>query len=249
LPKDLVSLTKECHEIADQISPEDEVAFVDKKDNLSVFDAILSIGSAPNQKLPWTVINSNGWLARVSSGALGLPRDCSQANPIAAVAAACIGVGEVFKRLVALKPERGRLLNGLTFSLYSYKTDETSSGPPLSEVEASLLIVGAGAIGNGIVYLLTRLPLTGLAWMVDPQEFGNENLGTSILIGPADVEKSKAIFARDFLRRRLRAEGFQEDLETFEKRLGTEIPYPQVVLSGLDNVDARHQVQRLWPDI
>jgi molybdopterin/thiamine biosynthesis adenylyltransferase len=249
LPKDLVALTNECREIADQISPEGEITLIDNKDNLSLFDAILSIGSAPNQELPWTVINSNGWLARVSSGALGLPLDCSRANPIAAVAAACLGVGEVFKRLVALKPERGRLLDGLTFSLYSYRTDEISSGPPLSEMEANLLIVGAGAIGNGIVYVMTRLPLTGLAWIVDPQAFGHENLGTSILIGPAAVGKSKAIYARDFLRRRLRAEGFQEDLEAFEKRLDTEIPYPQVVLCGLDNVDTRHQVQRLWPDL
>ena len=97
---------------------------------LRTYDAILSVGVAARSALPWTVINSNGWLARVSSGPSSLPRKCDLANPVGALAAACCGVSEVFKRLIALRAQRGELLDGISFSLWSYSpTDDP--GPPL----------------------------------------------------------------------------------------------------------------------
>jgi hypothetical protein len=35
----------------------------------------------------------------------------------------------------------------------------------------------------------------------------------------------------------------------FAERLGQEIHHPRVVLAGLDNIEARHAVQDLWPDV
>ena len=81
------------------------------------YDAILSVGTTARKDLPWTVINSNGWLARVSSGGISLPSDCSLYNPVGALGAASLGASEIFKRLVALKPERGMFFDGLSFSL------------------------------------------------------------------------------------------------------------------------------------
>jgi len=57
------------------------------------------------------------------------------------------------------------------------------------------------------------------------------------------------VFAERVLSGRLRVRGFHEELGTFQSRLGTEIPYPRVILTGLDNIDARHQAQSLWPDL
>ncbi|MCL4552496.1 MAG: ThiF family adenylyltransferase, partial [Candidatus Marsarchaeota archaeon] len=216
----------------------------------SSYDAILSIGSTAKPDLPWTVINSNGWLARISSGRTSLPSDCGEPNPIAAFAAASLGAGEVFKRLVRLKPSRGALLDGLSFSLFNYRSDERDPGPRMPErLDINLMVAGAGAIGNGIVYTLSKLPIVGRLDIVDKQCFGPENLGTCILIGPADVGKSKATVAAAYLSPHINVGAYRQDLDSFEARLGTELPYPNVILNGLDNINARHQVQKLWADL
>jgi molybdopterin/thiamine biosynthesis adenylyltransferase len=151
---------------------------------------------------------------------------------------------------IRLKESRGRLLDGLTFSLHSYRCQEGDPGPALpAQLPLDLLLVGAGAIGNGIVHLLSRLPTTGQAWIVDAQTFQEENLGTCLLIGPQDLGVPKAAFAETILGIRLRARGFHEELEAFQRRLGSELGYPRVVLTALDNIDARHAAQKLWPGL
>ena len=123
------------------------VEHCDHVDDLGSFDAILSIGTVVKPGLPWTTINSNGWLARVSSGTRSLPSDVAMENPVGALAAACLGVGEVFKRLIKLKSERGEMLDGFSFSLRSYLAGDTDCGPALPpSLEVELLLVGGGAI-------------------------------------------------------------------------------------------------------
>lgn len=73
-------------------------------------------------------------------------------------------------------------------------------GPPIPvELHIDSLVVGAGAIGNGLIHLLAALPLRGRVAIVDRQVFGTENLGTCILIGPNDVGAAKAPFAAENL--------------------------------------------------
>lgn len=221
----------------------------DQVDDLRQFDAILSVGSAVSPNLPWTTINSNGWLARVSSGSLGLPADVAMDNPVGALAAACLGVGEVFKRLIKLRPERGELLDGFSFSLRSYQAGETDCGSALpSSLEVDVLLVGGGAIGNGTVHLLSQLQCRGHIDVVDPQAYGEENLGTCLLMGTADLGEPKA----KMLASHLQAPGLQVEHfgMTFEQYARQMRRTPAVVLNGLDNIPGRHQIQRtLWPDV
>jgi molybdopterin/thiamine biosynthesis adenylyltransferase len=221
----------------------------DHVDDLRQFDAILSVGTAVKPDLPWTTINSNGWLARVSSGARGLPADVAMDNPVGALAAACLGVGEVFKRLIKLKPERAELLDGFSFSLRSYRAGETDCGPQLpSSLDVDLLLVGGGAIGNGTVRLLSQLHCRGRIDVVDAQAYGEENLGTCLLMGTADLGEPKA----KMLASHLQAPGLQVEHfgMTFEQYARQTRRAPAMVLNGLDNIPGRHQVQRtLWPDI
>ena len=51
------------------------VEYCDHIDDLGAFDAVLSIGTIVKPRLPWTTINSNGWLARVTSGTCSQPSD------------------------------------------------------------------------------------------------------------------------------------------------------------------------------
>src|SRR4051812_22490832 len=130
---------------------------------------MILIGSTPfcrsgrplGQPCPGRRSISNGWVARVSSGS-DLPGECSMENPVGALAAACLGVGEVFKRLIRLRPERGDFLDGLEFSLRTYRVGEKECGPELpSRLDLDLLLVGGGAIGNGVVRLLSLLLARG----------------------------------------------------------------------------------------
>jgi len=248
IPEASPAIVNESHRLAEELAFGPAVAFAGKTPEPTQFDAILNVGSKVVPQLPWTAISANGWIAYVSSGATGLPIESDQANPIAALAAASLGVTEVFKRLIALKPTRGVLFDGLAFSLYSYRTDDLELGPPLPSIlKADLLLVGAGAIGNGIIYLLRHLPLTGAAIIVDNQLYALENLGTCIMLGPAMVGVKKAVAAAEMLGPRISATPFAEDISTLTDL--SRNPCSRIALSALDSVEARHAVQDLWPDL
>lgn len=251
LPRGANALVDDCQRLADKITFAGRVEFVSGLPAFTGFDAILSVGTVARPDLPWTVINSDGWLARVSSGGTNLKSPArSAANPIGALGAACFGVTEVFKRLIRLKACRGHLLDGSTFSFHSYICGDQDPGPDLPAiVRLNLLLIGAGAIGNGIVHLLRELPVAGRASVVDSQKYGKENLGTCLLIGPTEVGTQKAVFAEAVLSGCLDIAGFHEDLSAFARRLGRGIPYPEVILTGVDNIDARYEAQAIWPDL
>jgi molybdopterin/thiamine biosynthesis adenylyltransferase len=252
IPAGLDALELECRTLAASVSfGGGRVRFVAAAGRaVGDYAAVLNVGTRTRPREPWTVVHADGWLARVSSGSRDLPAPGGSANPISALAAACLGVGEVFKRLIQLRPERGALLDGLSWSLLTHQATEQDTGPALpSAIATDLVVVGAGAIGNGLVYLLSELPIRGSVSVVDPQVFGEENLGTCMLIGPDDVGTPKALFAERMLRGRLAARGYVEHLEAFANRLGREVSHPKIVLTGLDNIAARHAVQDLWPDL
>lgn len=245
-PAEFVDVVR--HE-AQRIEP--AVKFLDSEPNFREFDAILSVGSNIRPELPWTTINSNGWLARVSSVSSNLPSVVDQPNPIAALASASLGVSEVFKRLIRLKEKRGKFFDGLSFSFYTYSAEIDEPGPRLpAEIDLDLLLIGVGAIGNGIIYLLSQLPVYGNITVVDSQKYGPENFGTCLLIGPSEIGKEKALFAFETLDGKLGTEHFTEEFSRFSKRLGTEVRFPQIVLNAVDNLETRHEVQReLWSDL
>ena len=116
-------------------------------------------------------------------------------------------------------------------------------------IVVDVLMVGAGAIGNGVLYLLGRLPVAGRAVVVDAQKFGPENLGTCLMIGPADIGVDKAIFAANLLRPGLEAEGAAEEVTAFVARNNAAGAWRPIVINALDNIEARHAVQDLWPDV
>ena len=212
------------------------------------FDAVLVVGHSYAGLASATIINNNGWLVRLSSG-VDLDTDCRQFNPIGAIAAACLGVSEVFKKLIAVRPERGQVFKQVQFSLFDYESGNSSPGPQLPElIHCDLALVGCGAIGSGVTYALGFLPLAGSIDLVDPQAYAEENLGTSVIICRDDIGIAKAVKCASLISKQgLLATPYVENVQQYAVRSNRKC---KVVLSALDSVAARHAVQGyLWPDL
>lgn len=253
LPPECADLADEARALADALGLGQNVAVPDEAPiAYAGYAAILSVGTTLRPELPWTVVNSNGWLARVSSSKTELSGECSQRNPIGARVAANLGVAEVFKRIAAVKTERGALLDGLRFSAFTYSCGSEDPGPVLPDeiVLPTFLLGGCGAIGNGITELIAALRVRGAGVTVDKQAFGEENLGTCVLMRVEDLGVSKAERMAVTLRAAgLDVVGVTGTIADVAERLGQDLPFPTVVLGGLDKVEPRYELQRLWPDV
>lgn len=217
-------------------------------------DAILNIGCHVDSNLPVTSINSNGWVARVSSCSGAMPSDVGQSNPIAALMAASFGVTEVFKRILGVPDEIAPLLEYVEFSLFELTTEPLSLGPeiPNKILFPDTLIVGAGAVGNGIALLLSHLPIQGCVHFVDKQNYQDENLGTSILLAREGwVRQPKAVKLASWLSSNsaIRATGERSLIN--DALAGEQVKSLAVdlVLNALDDVQARHDSQLIWPAV
>ncbi|HOX68982.1 MAG TPA: hypothetical protein PKV56_14045 [Burkholderiaceae bacterium] len=216
--------------------------------------AILNVGARIDASLPWSSINSNGWVARVSSGPTSLPMDSEQSNPLAALMAASLGATEVFKRVYGIPRDTAPLLDATQFSLFELSAAPTTLGPslPPSLTLPDTVMVGGGAIGNGIALLLSQLALRGRLHIIDKQTFQRENLGTCVVLDDISwIGFSKATQLAGWLDRPdgLRCTGEEAFVE--DARSGTTVRSMAVdlVLNGLDDIGARHDAQRLWPSV
>jgi hypothetical protein len=221
-----------------------KVAVVENAGSLDRFACVLNVGTRTTAGSPTIAVNSHGWLVRVTAQGVPISSDCSQTNAVGACAAACFGVSEVFKILIGLKPGRGEPLKGYEYSLWAY-CSSANPGPALSPLRNEpMLLVGAGAIGNGVVHLLRALGIMGVSHVIDQQRFKKENLGTCLLMTPQDIGHSKAVVLSQLLPG---AKAFEGSITDFKTQLGAEVDVPEIVLTGLDNVGARREIQQIWP--
>lgn len=169
-------------------------------------DCALVVGTASTGATAIVFVGSDGWLARVSpTGPVPLtPR----VNPVGAYAAACLGVGEVCKRLLA--PHR-ELFEGtpiipiegpLTFSTFTYHADAAGPNPDLpAAVDLQrLTLVGVGAGGGALAFTLASLPdLRGILRLIEPDEVIDPNLNRYVWADAGDAlagrEKAKVAAA------------------------------------------------------
>jgi len=168
--------------------------------------------------------------------------------------AASLGVAEIFKRIVGVAEEVAPLMDVSQFSLFEMSTDFADLGPilPVSIALPNTLLVGAGAIGNGVALLLSQLPLEGRLHVVDKQEYGDENLGTCVLMEPDGwVGIAKAGRLAAWLRENCGLEVSGEQALVKDALSGDAVRSvaPRLVINGLDDVAARHDTQLVWPDI
>lgn len=216
-------------------------------------DSILNIGASVHADLPWTSILASGWVARCTSGPSPLQIDPDLANPVSCMLAASLGVTEVFKRIYGVPAEKAAPMIDAAFSLFEMSTEFENVGPalPPSIALPDTLVLGAGAIGNGLILLLSQLPLSGHVHLMDKQNFGIENHGTCLLLDSADwIGKPKATMLVDWLRVHSNL-GVDGEMSTIEDAMANSSFQKSIdlVINGLDDIAARRAVQKLWPSL
>jgi ThiF family len=154
---------------------------------------------------------------------------------------------EIFKHAAGVRTERMTLHQRLSFCPVTL-SDDPSRAPVCPDMSVSLAVVGLGAVGTAIAQILNGLPLNGSMLLVDREAFALENLGTYSAGGIADVGRPKVEIAADLLAG-FQVTKFHGDINDVPKLIDAhQLPWPRVVLSGLDSIEARHAAQKIWPD-
>ena len=217
----------------------------------AAFDAIINVGTAVANELPWVTVNSSGWLARVAtapSGANELPWFPASANACGSLAAACLGAGAAFLTILGRPPNISHEI-----SLFSHQEADLGmlhAGPalPSGPLEIDAFLVGCGAVTNGWAYTIKRLPIVGRLQAIDRQALRIENLGPYVLATRAQIRTPKAQIIAELLAPTIVVTPRPEEWELFKIRLNYGITVPALIVNGLDHVGTRHSVQRLWPE-
>lgn len=138
-------------------------------------------------------VGSNGWIASISeskpvgSGITG--------NPLGAGAAACIAAANVFRSLFTQAPRDSYV------SLSLLDLDPAAEQPGNPSVEGlnfgQVFLVGAGAIGNGFLWALSRSVVTGQLAVVDHDKVDLGNMQRYVLSVRSDEGRRKTEIAQD----------------------------------------------------
>lgn len=267
-PKIDVVLPAECSafqtEIIAMLRKIDSSADADFRSSAAPMDqayaAILSVGPSPHAAESLTVIDAEGWLAMLGKRPF-IPQtsEHNDENPFGALMASALGAAEVFKRLLSPLPGKAFHFGETTFSTFDYSVGGNDPGPTLPNRIAfyDSLLVGAGAVGNAFLLSLAEVPrLEGELLVVDEETVDDSsNLNRYLLAFEADADPAHPTPKTQLAVRLLdgsdiRIRPFQEPLEVFVQRIyRREIMPPKVVLSAVDNNDARLVLQKLWPEL
>jgi len=181
--------------------------------------------------------------------------EINEYNPISACAAVALGIAEVFKSMLndvyGLNVESNK---SLKLSLLDYHTDNPARfEPQLPEVIdiGKVYLIGAGSLGNAIMYLLTLFSLKykvrGTMYIVDPDVLESSNLSRHILATIADIGDFKV----NIVLKRARIPslkvisicGKYQDLSLSDRE------NMDIAMVAVDNVKTRWDIQRDLPRV
>jgi hypothetical protein len=164
-------------------------------------DITLAIGAdARAEPSPTTIfVNASGWLAGISRKAPVHLVATSDGNLLGAIAAACLGVAQMFK--LALRMPAEQLPDDGIFDLFhlGWSTDGNQSPWPDGATLGTLLMVGAGSVGSAAAYCLRATALGGALTVVDGDVVKIENFNRSPLFGRDVFGLGKAKAVERFL--------------------------------------------------
>lgn len=142
-------------------------------------------------------VQSAGWTVHLDQPG----EERSLSAPIAAMAAACIGMGDVFRHVFAhALGERGRTRpNAATVNLVDL-TDIQDDLPIRTVDVQHAALIGGGAVGQAALLALGRSDVRGTVTVIDPESVELSNLQRYLLTTSDDVGAVKVELAQERLR-------------------------------------------------
>jgi len=150
-------------------------------------------------EVPTFYIGSNNWIAHFSQSK---PVGSGHSNnPFASGAVACFGAANIFRTVFAEQLPYSKNDEEFSFSLLEFTTDNNFYNPEIGEINIDeTVLVGLGAIGNGVVWALSKLPkIEGSLILVDHEPIELSNLQRYILADQNSIDKKKVDIANVFL--------------------------------------------------
>jgi hypothetical protein len=188
--------------------------------------------------------------AHVASQRSAIIRPVAAASALGSVYTAALGAAEAFKYIARVQPQRRVLHRHLRFCPVTLSSDLSRAAMLTLPGELELTLVGIGAIGTGVVLILSELQGSGLIVLVDYERFKRENRGTYSLGGEAEAasEPEKIALAEAVLKD-FDVTPFPHPVQDLPGAIdvGT-VPATALVIAGLDSAEARRATQRLWPE-
>ena len=211
---------------------------------------VLSVGPT-NVKSEFTVqINSSGWVSYVSCNSDVETFLTYNENPIGAMGAACFGAAEVFKRLLDIDGCNMAWMtthpDQICFSFLDYTLSSNNSDFPKKINIRNALLVGAGAVGNGFLYALSKVKnLQGDIAVLDHDIIDSTNLNRCLSYFVDDVGKPKSSVCNKLSRDGLKISGHVARYDDFQKQ---DSAFP-IIVSAVDNNAARFAIQYDLPKL
>lgn len=234
-------------EAADEIDPTNPIQVVSKAPEGAIR---IHVGIEPDALIRVIPERYGAHLIRGSSSPnlAGYP-----AHALGCMLAAAFGAAEVFAEMIAAFPSRRNAEPHTAWCPVAVSTD-TGAAPDLAgPITLDVDLLGVGAIGTAVVEILAESQCEGVIDLVDAQRFARENIGTYSIGTAADVERKpwKVDLAVERLTSRpsVTAHRHPIDVRKFvDAVLHRQLPWSRTLITTFDNVPARHEAQRLWPD-
>lgn len=216
------------------------------------YDIVISIGNTPNYGLFTIRLYSDGWVSHLSCNKPLLIPDSQLTNPIGAMGSACFGATECFKRLLEITGSKDKKIavhpDHFVFSFLDYSLTETNSDFPSNiTLNENILLVGAGAVGNSIVFGLSQIPnIKGNVSVIDHDCFDETNLNRCPIVFMENLGQNKAKITEKYSTKNLKFNAFPTTFSEFQKQHPTIYP---VILSTVDNDKVRYEIQSKSPKL
>lgn len=191
-------------------------------------------------------IQGRGWQA-LGGEAVGTA-PASTAPPLGAALAACLGVGWIFRAALGDR----HLPRAVRLSLLDLEVGARSTdGPLLGSVDlGAVLLVGCGAVGSAVVFLLPILGLTGRFELVDRDPVDGPNLNRAPLFMVADVGRPKVSVCADYLGRHgITATPVEAWFDEAVAARRVVRARPDLVIPAANERDVRHLIQHQVPPL
>ena len=222
----------EAHALAHRINPR-----IDLSGGPTVHVVIGSAGVS--QGTSRTVfVGSKGWTAKLSTRN---PQRCADTNnPFGPGLAACLAAADLFRSLLLPGTE---LEGDFEFRIPSFVQESNYAGNVSGNV-GSLVLAGAGAIGNAAAWALSRTQVNGLIEIVDHESVDLGNLQRYVLAERNDENRRKAEFVAGIFSETLSANSHESRIGEFLEKKHHKVDN---LLLALDSAKDRCAAQASMP--